>query len=187
MTPKQEKFCLEYLKTGNASEAYRRAYNTAEMKPASINRKAKELMDNGKIAASIAALRKPAIEGAKLSKQWVLDRLMSVAERCRQVEPVQDRQGHPVLVKCLDGSLKAAFTFDAAGANRSLELLGKEQGMFIDRKEVGDPGAFDKLDDDELTRAAIEADKVISDASSSSRDGRKVRDSGIVEEKGEEA
>ena len=28
-----------------------------------------------------------------------------------------------------------AFRFDAAGANRALELLGKELGMFVDRAE----------------------------------------------------
>ena len=36
LTPKQENFCLAYLETGNASEAYRRAYDVANMKPESI-------------------------------------------------------------------------------------------------------------------------------------------------------
>jgi phage terminase small subunit len=30
-TDKMELFCLAYVETGNASEAYRRAYNTANM------------------------------------------------------------------------------------------------------------------------------------------------------------
>lgn len=57
MTPKQEAFCQAYIETGNASEAYRRAYNAANMKPESVNRKAKELLDNGKITARLDALR----------------------------------------------------------------------------------------------------------------------------------
>lgn len=57
MTPKQEKFCQLYVELGNASAAYRRSYNAAGMSAASVNRKAKELLDNGKIAARLDQLR----------------------------------------------------------------------------------------------------------------------------------
>ncbi|ASM11846.1 terminase small subunit [Serratia marcescens] len=57
LTPKQEAFCQAYIETGNASEAYRKAYAADRMKPESVNRKAKELLDNGKITARIAALQ----------------------------------------------------------------------------------------------------------------------------------
>ena len=40
LTPKQEAFCYGYIETGNASEAYRKAYITAKMKPLSGNNKA---------------------------------------------------------------------------------------------------------------------------------------------------
>jgi len=53
LTPKQEGFCQSYVETGNASEAYRKNYNVTKMQPDTINRKAKELMDNGKITARI--------------------------------------------------------------------------------------------------------------------------------------
>ena len=72
LTPKQERFCLEYLKTGNASEAYRRAYNAQKMKPETINRKAKELMDNGKIAARLAELARVMAENAGLTVEKTL-------------------------------------------------------------------------------------------------------------------
>ena len=57
LTPKQEAFCLAYIETGNASEAYRRAYNAENMKPETVNRKAKEVMDNGKITARLDELQ----------------------------------------------------------------------------------------------------------------------------------
>lgn len=57
LTPKQEAFCLRYMESGDASEAYRAAYDAENMKPITINRKAKELLDNGKIAARLRALR----------------------------------------------------------------------------------------------------------------------------------
>lgn len=57
LTPKQEAFALAYVETGNASEAYRRAYNAVNMKPETVNRTAKELMDNPKIAARVSSLK----------------------------------------------------------------------------------------------------------------------------------
>jgi phage terminase small subunit len=60
LTPKQEAFCLAYLETGNASEAYRKAYDAGSMKPATVNRAAKELLDHPKISARLEELRKKA-------------------------------------------------------------------------------------------------------------------------------
>lgn len=58
LTPKQEGFCRTYIETGNASEAYRQNYNISRMKPESVGRRAKEVMDNRKITARIQALQK---------------------------------------------------------------------------------------------------------------------------------
>lgn len=57
LTQKQETFCQAYIETGNASEAYRTAYAADQMKPETVNRKAKELYDNGKITARIKELQ----------------------------------------------------------------------------------------------------------------------------------
>ncbi|WGE88065.1 terminase small subunit [Actinobacillus equuli subsp. haemolyticus] len=57
LTPKQEAFALKYVELGNASEAYRQAYNTDEMKSETVHRKANELMSNGKITARIDELK----------------------------------------------------------------------------------------------------------------------------------
>lgn len=62
LTPKQEAFCLAFIETGNASEAYRRAYKAERMKPETVNREAKALLDNPKIAARIARLRAGHVE-----------------------------------------------------------------------------------------------------------------------------
>lgn len=67
LTRKQEAFCLAYLETGNASEAYRQVYNTGRMKDATINRAAKQLMDNYKITTRLSELRQPAIESAQMT------------------------------------------------------------------------------------------------------------------------
>lgn len=81
LTAKQEAFCLAYLETGNASEAYRRTYNAKRMKPETVNRTAKELLDNPKIAARLAELREPIIERHNIT----VDSLLAELEEARQL------------------------------------------------------------------------------------------------------
>lgn len=75
LTPKQEAFCLAYIETGNASEAYRQAYETEDMKSETVHRKAKELMDNGKITARIEELKAEHSERHKLTVDDLLKEL----------------------------------------------------------------------------------------------------------------
>ena len=67
LTPKQENFCIEYLKTGNASEAYRQAYGVRNVKPETVNRLGKKLIDNVKIMSRVDELRKPAVIAAQIT------------------------------------------------------------------------------------------------------------------------
>lgn len=67
MTPKQEAFCLAYIETGNASEAYRKAYRAEGMKDASVRVQAAKMLASPNIALHIQALRKPAVEAAQMT------------------------------------------------------------------------------------------------------------------------
>jgi phage terminase small subunit len=80
LTPKQEKFCLAYIEVGNASEAYRRSYDCEKSSVDTVNRKAKELLDNGKVAARLEELRAPIVERHKVT----IDSLMAELEEARQ-------------------------------------------------------------------------------------------------------
>jgi hypothetical protein len=57
LTIKQENFCQKYIETGNASEAYRHAYNAKTTKLEAIHVRASELLSNGKVAVRIAELK----------------------------------------------------------------------------------------------------------------------------------
>ena len=57
LTPKQEKFCREFIKTGNQSDAYRAAYNSENMLPATINNKAYQLINQDDIRARVVQLQ----------------------------------------------------------------------------------------------------------------------------------
>jgi hypothetical protein len=72
LTPKQEKFCLAYLETGNASEAYRRAYGKKDKSDKSVNELASHLLKNVKVASRLAELKQPANEAAQLSIEITL-------------------------------------------------------------------------------------------------------------------
>ena len=76
---KQENFCNYYLECGNASEAYRRAYSCSNMKDESINRKAVELLSNGKITARVRELQEEQKNKSDITKEKILDELSSIA------------------------------------------------------------------------------------------------------------
>lgn len=111
LTPKQEKFCQVYIETGNASEAYRQAYNAEKMKPESVAVKASELLANGKIAVRIDALR--------------------ALHQKRHEITVDD------LVKELEEARKLAFETDkAAAAVQATMGKAKLLGLVIEKQET---------------------------------------------------
>jgi len=79
LTKKQEDFCQAYLVSGNATEAYRRVYNCSKMKPATINRKAKVLMDQGKIRARISERQQELQEVSNIKQERLLYELEAMA------------------------------------------------------------------------------------------------------------
>lgn len=113
LTPKQEAFVSAYLETGNASEAYRRAYDCGGSSDAAINVNACKLLKNTKVALRLQELQERAAAKVVLNRAWVLERLMSNAT-------------------------KAAAAEDYTASNKALELLGKvdELQMFVERSNV---------------------------------------------------
>ena len=72
--------------------------------------------------------------------QWVIERMVSVAERCLQIEPVYDRKGRPI----------GQFTFNAAQALKALEMCGKTMAMFKDKVEI--TTEYSALSEDEINK-----------------------------------
>lgn len=151
LTAKQEAFCLAVAKGLTQADAYRSAYNAGSMKPDTIQRNACKLMKDNKVATRVEELRAPvvekAIEKAAVDKAWVMQRLVRVSDMGMQAEPVVDNEGSPT----------GEYKQNLAAANKALELIGKELGMFVDRSVVL-AGPIDALDHGELRdmRDAIE-------------------------------
>ena len=123
LTPKQESFCLAYIETGNASEAYRQAYNAKNMKPETINRKAKVELDKGKIRARLEALQ------------------------------AEHRERHDVTVDGLSENLEIAMNLafqnkQAAAMVSAIMGRAKLHGLLVDRAELtGKDGGPITVDD----------------------------------------
>ncbi|AFS53105.1 terminase small subunit [Leptospirillum ferriphilum] len=112
LTLKQAKFISAYIESGNASEAYRLAYNAGKMKPETVNRKAWDLLQNGKISARIDALRRDAAKLTVLSEALVIHDLIAIKTEAMKPDPATNRMIRPEV------------------ATRALELLGKKLGMW---------------------------------------------------------
>lgn len=113
LTPKQAKFAALYVELGNASEAYRQAYDVSEENSEWVKVEACKLLATPNVSLTVEELQQRAISIATLNRAWVLERLMLNAK-----EAVTDK--------------------DYAASNKALELLGKtdEMQMFVERSNV---------------------------------------------------
>lgn len=78
-TEKMELFCLAYIETGNASEAYRRSYNTANMADKTAQREGYNLLQNPLVQGRIEELRNKAMERHEIT----VDTLLAELEEAR--------------------------------------------------------------------------------------------------------
>jgi len=84
-----------------------------------------------------------------ISKEKIIQGLWWNAQRCLRGQPELDANG--VQTGRFIGKP------DSHGANQALKLVGLECfGMFVERLEIGGPGDFSRMTDDELAKRAME-------------------------------
>jgi phage terminase small subunit len=120
LTPKQEAFCRKYIETGNASEAYRQSYDAEGMNPNTINRKAKELLDNGKIKARIAEIQERHLKRHNVTVDSLVEELQEARELAKQISRPE------VMINATLG--KAKITGNIIEKS---ELTGKDGGPIV--------------------------------------------------------
>ena len=113
LTAKQEAFALAYVETGNASEAYRIAYDVGEKtKPETIWKRSCELMADRKVSGRVYELQQVAAERS----------MVTVESITKELDEARD---HALL--------------DPKGASAAVSaVMGKAKvhGLLIDRAEV---------------------------------------------------
>lgn len=102
LTPKQEAFALAYVETGNASEAYRRAYDAERMKPAVIAVKACELLANGNVAVRVSEIQAEAVKRNAVT----VDDLLRELEEARAAASGGDKPQAAAMVAATMGKAK---------------------------------------------------------------------------------
>ena len=109
LTAKQRKFCENVISGMNLAEAYRNSYDAENMKPASVQKRAAELMVDGKIKGCLQALA--AVKRQHSEALTISDRDMLVS----------------LLRKWSKGDESAT-----SSQLRAAELLGKACGLYRD-------------------------------------------------------
>lgn len=145
--PKQERFAQNIAAGMQVSKSYWDAgYNGT---PHSVNVASAKLRARQDVKDRINELlerrshvAEQSVSKTAITREWVLEHLILNVQRSMQIIPPTK-----------DGGM---FRYEGSVANKALELLGKEVGMFVDRKEVGAPGEFAELDADGLRKAIAE-------------------------------
>jgi len=128
LNARRQRYVDEYLIDLNQTKAAVRAgYSKATAK-----KQASRLMKDPEVMAAINTALGKRQKRTEVDQDYVLSSLQEVAERCMQRVPVMDGRGDG-RKQAVDEEGNHIWTFDAAGANRSLELLGKHLKMFTDK------------------------------------------------------
>ncbi len=130
LPPNQERFCQEYLKDLNATQAAIRA-GYAEK---AARQQGSRLLTNAAVKDRVNELLIERGDRVRIDSDYVLQNLATVAERCMQRAPVMIRRGQN-LVQKIDADGNHVWEFDSSGANVALGLLGRHLKLFADRIE----------------------------------------------------
>lgn len=144
-TPKKKQFVKEYLIDLNATGAAIRAGYSQKTAKAQGSR----LLTDVDVQDSLSESLKAREKRTEITADYVLTSLKNIAERCQQLEPVRDNKGNPT----------GEFRFDSTGANKAVELLGKNLKLFTDRIDLRVIRTLDDLTDDEQEALLADLEK----------------------------
>ncbi len=130
LTAKQQRFVEEYLVDLNATQAAIRAGYSVKTAHSCGPR----LLGNAGVAAAIAAAKRERSEATQIDAEWVLKQAVELHRRCMQeVRPALHPKNRRQMT---DDDGNALYTFNAAAANRALELIGQHVSINAYRENV---------------------------------------------------
>jgi phage terminase small subunit len=121
LTAKQEEFCRQYLVDLNATQAAIRSGYSEK----TAQEQSSRLLSNVIVAGRIKELMDKRSAKTEITAEYVLSTIKEVMERCKQAEPVRDK----------DGNETGEWQFKEHGALKAAELLGKHLKLFTDKVE----------------------------------------------------
>lgn len=118
LTARQERFCLEYVKDLNGTQAAIRAGYA----PKAARAQGSMVLRNVNVSARVAELLKVSAARSEVTVDWIVAKIREVAGRCLQEQPV-----------LVNGVPTGEWKFDASNGLKALELLGRHVGMFSEK------------------------------------------------------
>lgn len=132
LTPKQELFVSEYLKTGNATEAIKRAGYACKTDNSAAACGAR-MLRIAKVSRAIGEKQKKRNDRLELEEDFEMKMALKLMEMCMEPKQVVDMNGDPVV----DDDGRYVMSFDSKGANTALQTLAKLRGKFVTKVQVG--------------------------------------------------
>jgi phage terminase small subunit len=86
LTQKQELFCQAYVETGNASEAYRRAYNAKNMKNETLWPAASKLLADYNVSTRVDELKAEHVKRHEITVDTIREMLLEDRDFARKLE-----------------------------------------------------------------------------------------------------
>lgn len=120
---RHERFAQELAKGKSACDAFVAAGFSANRGNAA------RLNANESIVKRVEEINARAAADVGLSKQWVIERLIENTNRAMQAVEIRDKDG-----------ATGEYKYEGSVANKALELLGKEIGMFKEKMDVAVAG-----------------------------------------------
>ncbi len=122
LTPKQDRFCREYVIDCNGTQA---AIRTGYSKRGA-DVQAIRLLGNARVKERLAELQGDVAKQCGIDAEYVLSGFKKVYERCIEARPARDKEGNSL----------GYFLFNQAGANKALEMLGKHLVLFTEKIDL---------------------------------------------------
>lgn len=127
LTPKQEKFCIEYAKCGNARQAYISA-GYKNKKDSITDAAASRLLSSVKVKQRLAELYEDAKNNSIADIQEMQQILTSIMR--------QETKEEVILIDPVAGVMREEKTASIRDIISAIEKLGKMQGAFVDKIEA---------------------------------------------------
>lgn len=135
MTPKQEAFARAYVKTSNASEAYRQSYSAERMSDQVVWNEASKLLQHHEVAVRIQAIQAAAQKRTEITVEKLTQMAMKAYQEAQRVAPTSGQMQTSAMVK-------------------ATEFIGRLHGLLVDKSEVKHVSGVEDLNDDELANLA---------------------------------
>lgn len=147
LSPRQREFILNYMANGHNAT---RAAIKAGYAPGSADVAGWSLVHQNQIVSKeIERLTELATKKSGISATYILSSLKDVADACKAKKVEKDADGNPV----------ERGVVDSSGANRALELLGKNLKLWVDTLDISRRSELDGIPDEELLKIVRESTK----------------------------